>query len=115
MSGAEYARYARDLARAATGIDVKGEAAAEKVGKGALASARANVPVLSGALKNSLYLTQSGARAVVGTDLFYARFVEYGTTRMAPDPFIGPAFVEWAPKLVQEVEGIRDDVIEDLT
>ena len=115
MSGKEYARYARDLARAATGIDVKGEAAAAKVGKGALQSARGHVPVLSGALRDSLRLTQTGARAVVGTDLFYARFVEYGTSDTAPDPFIGPAFVEWAPRLVQEVEGIRDDVVKDLS
>jgi HK97 gp10 family phage protein len=115
MSGAGFHQYARDLARAAAGIDKKGERAATRVGKGALASARSNVPVLSGALKNSLYLRQTGARSVVGTDLFYSTFVEYGTSRMAPDPFIGPAFVEWEPKLVREVEDIRDDVVEDLS
>jgi hypothetical protein len=115
MSGAEFTRFARDLARAAQGVDVKGEAAAEKVGKGALRSAEEHVAVLSGALKENLHLVIQGARAMVVSDLFYSRFVEYGTSRMAPDPFIGPSFVEWAPKLVQEVEGIRDDVIEDLT
>jgi HK97 gp10 family phage protein len=115
MSGKEYARYARDLARAASGIDVKGEAAAEKVGKGALASAEAHAPVLSGDLRENLHLIMQGSRAIVVSDLFYSRFVEYGTSRTAPDPFIGPSFTEWAPKLVQEVEGIRDDVVEDLT
>ncbi len=115
MSGAGFHQYAKDLARAAAGIDRKGERAAEKVGRGALVSARQHVPVDSGALQRSLRLTQSGARAVVGTSLFYSTFVEYGTSRMAPDPFVGPAFVEWAPKLVQEVEAIRDDVVKDLS
>lgn len=114
MSGAGFARFANDLLRAATGIDVQAEQAAERVGRGALRTARSVVPVDSGDLAQSLTFRRVGATAYVESDLFYARFQEYGTSAMAPNPFMGPAVDEWGPRLVREVEAIRDEVVKEL-
>jgi HK97 gp10 family phage protein len=111
MSGAEFARFARDLLRASAGIDDMANKAAEKVGRGALASAIRYSPDDTGALDRSLRLRRRGSVAVVETSLYYAAFQEYGTSKMAPNPFMGPAADEWGPRLVQEVEGIRDEVV----
>ena len=111
----EYARYARDLVRTAAGLDAESNAAVERVGRGALASAQRNAPVQRGDLRRSLRLRRRASVAIVESSLYYAAFQEYGTSRMAPNPFVGPAANEWAPRLLREVEKIRDDVVRDLT
>jgi len=54
------------------------------------------VPVKTGRLRDSIRksISLSGIRRVVGkvwTDLFYAKYVEYGTSKMTARPFIRPA------------------------
>lgn len=65
------------------------------VGAVALTEARNNVPVDTGALKGSLTLEvdKSGDKssAVVGTNLEYAPYVEEGSSRGVPQPFMKPA------------------------
>lgn len=114
MSGAQFARFASDLLKAATDIDALGVAAAEKVGRGALRTAKSIAPEKSGDLERSLTFRREGTTAVISSDLFYARFQEFGTSRMAPNPFMGPTVDEWGPRLVAEVEGIRDEVVRRL-
>lgn len=114
MSGAEFARFARDLARAASGIDRKANAAIDRVGRGALATARVAAPTDTGALRQGLSLRRQGSRAVVESDTYYSAFQEFGTSQMAPNPFMGPAIDRWAPELVREVERIRDGVVDEL-
>lgn len=56
------------------------------------AQAKATVPVDTGTLKNSIQAEQAGDLAwQVGTPVEYAPYVEYGTTKMAPRPYLGPA------------------------
>jgi HK97 gp10 family phage protein len=114
MSGNEFARFAADLLRASTGIDALGAKAAEKIGRGALKTAQSIAPTETGDLERSLTFRRDGSTAVVQSSLHYAAFQEYGTSVMAPNPFMGPAVDEWGPRLVAEVEGIRDKVIKDL-
>jgi HK97 gp10 family phage protein len=60
-------------------------------------AAKSRVPVQTGALRNSIHVTTEGSgvgssiAASVTTDLRYAQFVEYGTGRGPPQPFMGPA------------------------
>ena len=115
MSGAEFARFARDLARSAATLDLRANAAADRVGRGALKSAQRMVPVDQGDLSRSLSFRRRGSVARVESSLYYAAFQEFGTSQMAPNPFIGPAAEEWGPRLVAEVEEIRDDVVKDLS
>lgn len=114
MSGAEFARYATDLLRAAAGLDSMATRAVTRVGRGARATAVELAPVLTGALKAHVNLRVSGAVATVETDTYYAAFQEFGTSRMAPNPFIGPAVARWGPRLVVELEQGRDKALEGL-
>lgn len=115
MSGGEgFARFARDLALAALTLSGEGEKAAAIVGRGALVTAKRNAPVETGALRKGIRLIRDGETSVVETSTFYAAFHEYGTSTVAPHPFIGRAADEWGPRLVQEVEKVRDKVVKNL-
>ena len=49
-------------------------------------------PVKTGRLRDSIrILEDGGGYTVVGSDLHYAPYVEYGTSRMAPKPYLRPA------------------------
>ena len=115
MTAEGFARFARDLARAAVGLEEAADKASERVGRAALRTAESLVPVDKGDLKRGLRFRREGDRAIVEVSAFYATFQEFGTSRMAPNPFIGPAFDRHAPDLVVEVERIRDDVVRKLS
>ena len=109
MSG-EISRWANSVIKAASGIDRLGAKAVTKVSNRAAETARKAAPSDTGRLSRSIRVTVDGSRAVVETDLYYARFQEFGTSKMAPNPFMGPAFQRHAPELVKEVEGIADEI-----
>lgn len=114
MSGAPFAKLANDLLRASTGIDILADKAVERVGLGALKFSDSIVPVDSGETKRRLRLRVKGSTATLESLTTAGFFQEVGTSVMAPQPFIGPAVDVWGPRLVVEVEGIRDKVIKDL-
>ena len=57
------------------------------------ADARTRVPVDSGDLRKSIKFrtAKGGLSATIRVDEFYGRFVEFGTTSQAAQPFLGPA------------------------
>ena len=114
MSGAEFARFANDLLRATTGIDRMADLAVERVGRGARESAIAYSPDDTGDLDKSITFRRKGSVGIVEASIFYAAFQEFGTSQMAPNPFIGPAADDWAPRLLAEVEEICDEVVKKL-
>ena len=111
----EFARYARDLARAAVGLDTMAEAAEKRVARGAAETARAIAPVDTGEMRSKIRVVKrrTGGWAVESPDVA-AVFQEFGTSVMAPQPSIRPAVDLWGPRLVDEVEGIRDEVVRRL-
>jgi HK97 gp10 family phage protein len=109
-----FAKFARDLALAAAGIDEKANKVAEKVGRGAAAAAQANAPADTGALRAGVRFRRRGSVATVESSLYYSAFQEFGTSKMAPNPFMGPAVDVWAPRLLHEVEKIRDEAVRDI-
>lgn len=111
MSGAEFKAFARDLRVVAEGVEALVEEGLERVGKGALASAEAKAPRDTGELAESLRLRKQGPTAVVlEATARHAPFQEFGTSVMAPQPYVGPAFEEWSPRLVKEIEGVADEI-----
>lgn len=70
----------------------------------------------TGAMKNSISTTITGdgrfgeMAAEIGPTVDYAPHLEYGTSRMAPQPFMGPAFDRHAPLLEQALGQIGEDL-----
>jgi HK97 gp10 family phage protein len=81
------AGLAREAATAGSNAAKAATEAAAKV----QATAKSLAPKLTGALANSITtdVTQNGAE--VGPTVRYAPFVEYGTSKDSPQPFMGPA------------------------
>ncbi|QKW15379.1 HK97-gp10 family putative phage morphogenesis protein [Verrucosispora sp. NA02020] len=78
------------------------------------AAAKAFAPVLTGHLKSSIGHEFSGSAATGvmdgewGAEARYAKWVEGGTSRMAPQPFVGPSLDAVTPGFLQAVEAISD-------
>lgn len=73
---------------------------AEAVGHAVLDAARQKAPVLTGALRDSLEeIEDPDGGVLVGTDIPYAPFVEFGTSNMAAEPFLRPAADSAAPQV----------------
>jgi HK97 gp10 family phage protein len=73
-------------------------------------SAKAFCPVDTGNLRNGISTTLSPNRlsAQIGPTASYAPFVEFGTSRMAPRAFMGPALDIQTPGFVAALEQISD-------
>ena len=53
--------------------------------------ATSRTPVLTGNLKNSITYKVREEDAIVGTNVEYAPYVEFGTSKMAAQPFLEPS------------------------
>ena len=70
-------------------------------------------PVDTGALRNSIgtAISGGGLTAEIAATVAYAPYVEYGTRRMAPRAFMGPAFDRIAPDFVAGAEKLGGDLL----
>lgn len=75
----------KDLVRAQTRV------ALEAVGLQAENYAKRLCPVDTGNLRNSITHTSDDDTAYIGTNVEYAPYVEYGTSRTKAQPFLKPA------------------------
>lgn len=55
--------------------------------------------------------SSKGVTAVVGPSVRYGLFVEYGTAKMPPRPFMGPARAEEEPRFVAAMEALSEEVL----
>lgn len=92
-------RVAADLTRASSTLVPRASAVVRKVALDTEADAKALAPVDTGMLRNSITtaVQGDGLRAAVVATASYAPFVEQGTSRMSPQPFMGPATDRNAP------------------
>ena len=88
-----------DLGEAAVGVNVKARAVVRKSAADLEKLAKRMAPKRTGALRDDwITSTSSGLTAEIGPTIRYAPFVEYGTARMKPRPFLGPATTVVEPK-----------------
>lgn len=73
--------------------------------------AKQKVPVDTGYLKSTLGFTLGvdDLIAVIGASANYAAYVEYGTAKMAPRPYLGPAFEAVRPAFEADIAAIMQD------
>lgn len=72
------------------------------------ASAPGEAPAIDlGALVNSIHVEQTGEMsAIVGTNMEHGLHTEFGTARMAPRPWLGPAFESVREKFQAGLRGL---------
>lgn len=73
-----------------------------------VSTAQAFVPVDTGTTKSSIHATIAGGglEAEIGPTTSYAPFLEFGTSRMAPRAFMGPALDRETPGFVEAISQI---------
>ena len=64
-----------------------------------VADAKNIVPVRTGTLQRSIRWWGGEGEYHVGSNVHYAPYVEYGTSRMAPRPYLTPALLQNIPLL----------------
>lgn len=76
-----------------------------KKGKTHTASAPGESPAIDTSfLVNSIQVEANGLTAIVGTNADYAEHLEFGTVRMEPRPYFGPAFENAAPEFERRLQ-----------
>lgn len=102
LEGREMAEQFRRISRNA---ENEIERALVSAGAKVVRDAKINCPVNTGRLQNSIAwrLIDEGNKSVVevGTNVFYAKFIEYGTSRMPAKPFLVPAFLQNRARIQQ--------------
>ena len=95
----EINHLAADIATAATRIGAPVAAVVRTAAKSIETDAKRMAPVgETGNLRDSISTTLEGdgrsgtMSAEIGPTAFYGAFVEYGTSEMPPEPYMGPAF-----------------------
>jgi HK97 gp10 family phage protein len=77
-----------------------------------VSDAKAIVPVRTGTLQRSIQWWGAEGEYHVGSRVHYAPYVEYGTSRMAPRPYLTPALMQNIPLLRQTLRGIVEGYLE---
>lgn len=88
----ELNRVAVDLGRADAAVVRRVRAVLARSAADIEREAKAFAPVDTGALRNSIGVDLYGLDAVIGATANYGGYVEFGTSRMAPHAYMGPAF-----------------------
>ena len=91
-------------------LDSKVEIALEKIGLRAETHAKKYCPVDTGRLRNSISHTQSGDTEYIGTNVEYAPYVEFGTSKQKPQPYLKPAVTDHVDEYKRIVkETLKED------
>lgn len=99
----EIHRLAADLTKAGAVAGVQAALAIQKTATDIERDAKIAAPVDTGFLRSSISSDVRGLHAEVGPTAEYGVYVEYGTSRMAPQPYLGPAFDRNAPLLEKAI------------
>jgi HK97 gp10 family phage protein len=85
------AKFWFDAKRAELAVMAAAHDAQREIAKDILHDAQMHAPVDTGALKASGHIEDNGKTVSVVFDVSYARYVEFGTSKMRAQPFLTPA------------------------
>ena len=106
-------KLSADLGKASYEVTRRAQMVVAKTAHDIEADAKSLAPVDTGALRNSIGTTISngGLSAEIGPTVHYAPYLEYGTRRMPPQPYMGPAAERRAEAFVQAVESLGGEFL----
>ena len=112
-------KLAADIRKAAKGTGQRAQAVVRKTAVDIESTAKQIAPVDTGNLKGSIghsdlrTVGRSGSLSVeIGPTASYGVFVELGTSRMAPQPFMGPAADLITPGFEQAMAQLAQEALE---
>lgn len=111
IDASEVRRLSFDLGKAPADVTAKAGRVVSKTARDIEADAKAIVAVDTGNLKNSIGSDIDALSAVVGPTADYGLYVEEGTSRMGPQPYMRPAFDGRKEGFVQALEQIVGDFL----
>lgn len=97
---ADLGKASGDTVRKAQTVIAKTAADCERI-------AKSLAPVDTGALRNSISTTVGGLTATVGPTVSYGAYVEFGTSRMRPEPYMNPAADAVTPGFEKAMEQLE--------
>lgn len=100
-----------DFVKAAAKVTELAKLAIAKTALDIEADAKVLAPVDTGNLKNSISSEASGLTAEVSASTAYSDYVEYGTSRMNAQPYMGPAFDARVPGLEKALGQIGEKIL----
>lgn len=100
-----------DLRKGAGKVEALAPKVVAKVAHDIEASAKVAAPVDTGNLKNSISTDVDGLTAEIGPTASYAMYQEYGTSRMRPQPFMGPAVDANEGKFVEAMGQVGEKIL----
>lgn len=99
-----------DLRSAGAGVGDRARLVVAKTAHDVEATAKELAPVDTGYLMNSIGTDITGnaasSRAIIGPTAEYAPFLEHGTSRMAPQPFMEPAITQHESAFTAAMESL---------
>lgn len=107
---------AADFGKAAGAVGDKVAQVLRKTAMDIEADAKMFAPVDTGNLRASightdLAVTAGALETVIGPTAEYGAFVEFGTSRMAPHAYMGPALDRRTPGFVSALEQVAGDIL----
>ena len=106
-------KLSADLGKASYEVTRKAQLVVAKTAHDIEADAKSLAPVDTGTLRNSISTTigNGGLSAEIGPTVHYAPYLEYGTRRMAPQPYMGPAAERRAEPFVKAIESLGGEFL----
>lgn len=109
----ELLKLSADLGKASYEVTRKAQKVVAKTAYDIEATAKSLAKVDTGTMRDSIGTTISGGglTAEVSPTVNYAIYNEFGTRRMAPRPFMGPALERHSGPFVQAIESLSGEFL----
>ena len=102
-----------DLGKASYEVTRRAQIVVRKTAADIEASGKRNAPVDTGHLRGSISTTISmgGMSAEIGPTASYGAYVEFGTRRMSPQPFMRPAADQHFPEFEEAISRLTQGLL----